>query len=193
ASLCKNAILFKAGQASEKLPVDEGVRRYLEQTSGDDALPLEKKSRIQLRDRSPIFHHLSIRHDGRETTILPTASEIEFEIGLQNFSDEPGALTCGVALTNERGQRVALFHTLYHSDMTFKGSDNLTLRCKVPSLPLTPGRYNVELVIANGFDIIEKVERAAVLDVVFADVLGTGKLPMYHQSVLVLPAEWKQV
>ena len=49
--------------------------------------------------------------------------------------------------------------------------------CHVPSLPLVPGSYYVELVMADGDGFIERVERADRLDVVFADVLGTGQHP----------------
>ena len=37
--------------------------------------------------------------------------------------------------------------------------------------------------MADGYGIIEKVERAGQLDVVFADVLGTGKIPSNRQGV----------
>lgn len=193
AGLCKSAILFKRGRASEKMPAEQGVRMYLEQTLGESDKPLAEKPRTQHTPRDAIFHHLDIRSGGRSTTILQTGSDIEFEIGLQNTASDPGELTCGVAITNEKLQRVAFFHTLYHADLTFKGAASRTLRCRVPNLPLTPGKYNVELVVADGFKVLEKVERAASIEVIFADLLGTGKLPQYHQGVVVLPADWQIV
>jgi hypothetical protein len=35
------------------------------------------------------------------------------------------------------------------------------------------------------------VERADRLDVVFADALGTGKIPNSSQGLVVLPAQWE--
>jgi hypothetical protein len=45
--------------------------------------------------------------------------------------------------------------------------------------------------MADGFGIIEKVEQAAPLDVVFADVLNTGRIPNSRQGYVVWPAEWE--
>ena len=41
-------------------------------------------------------------------------------------------VTCGIALHNERAQRVIFFHTFYHSGFTFDGS-RLTKPGKCPS------------------------------------------------------------
>jgi hypothetical protein len=75
--------------------------------------------------------------------------------------------------------------------MTFRGANGAArLTCSVPSLPLVPGRYYVELVLADGYQVVEKVERAETIDVVFADVFGTGKIPKNTQGYLVLPCDW---
>ena len=191
AGLCKSAICFKQGRASEKMPVEDGIRLYLEQNGDNANGPLKSRPRTQHAQRPPIFTHLDIQHAGRSTNVIPSDGDVTFEIGLENFENDAGSLTCAVALLNERGQRVAMFHTLYHSDLHFRAERQKTLTCRVPHLPLTAGRYHVELVIADGFKELERVERAGELNIVFADVLGTGKIPNYHQSNVVLPAEWK--
>ena len=112
-----------------------------------------------------------------------------FEIEVSDCSDIPSA-TCGVALSNNRGQRVAFFHTLYHSGFWFGGTDKAWLTCTIPSLPLVPASYHVDLVMADDRGWIEKVDRADKIEVVFADVLGTGKIPSYHQGLVVLPCDW---
>ena len=91
-----------------------------------------------------------------------------------------------------RGQRVAFFHTLYQSGLRFRGSkEPRVLRCTVPSLPLVPASYYIELVISHENKPVEKVERADRLDVVFRDVFGTGKVPNPSQGFVVLPCEWE--
>lgn len=192
AGLCKSALLFQKGRVSEKVPVDEGIRMYLEQNIGSSENVLAKKPRTQHTARDPIFTDLKVYHEGRETSVIPSGGEVEFAITLSGLENDPGSLTCGLALLNERGQRVVLFHTLYHSDMHFKGAKQKTLRCKVDRLPLTAGRYHLELICADGFKELERVERAGQLEVIFADLLGTGKLPNYNQSNLVLPASWSE-
>ncbi len=190
ASLCRKTIIMKGGRASEKLDVREGVKQYLEAVLDAPGATLKDKPRTQHEPRPPIFHELTMRVDGRETTIVPVGGAVEFDILMRDFENDAGELTCGLALTNQYNQRCMFFHTLYHSDLTFRGAKEKHIRLHVPSLPLTPGQYYVELVIADGYKIIERVERAAAIEVTFADVLGTGRLPLHHQSPVVMPGKW---
>ena len=45
--------------------------------------------------------------------------------------------------------------------------------------------------MADDEGFIDRVERADKLDVVFGDMLGTGKIPSAVQSVVVVPAHWE--
>ena len=132
---------------------------------------------------------MKITTDSGHDRVVGSGGRVTFEIEVSNCADVPSA-TCGVAISNDRGNRVAFFHTLYHGGFRFAGTDKAKLVCTVPSLPLVPACYQVELVLADENKIIEKVERADRLDVVFADLLGTGKIPNNSQGVIVMPAEW---
>ena len=54
-----------------------------------------------------------------------------------------------------------------------------------------PDSYFVELVMADGYQFIERVERVERLDVVFANILGTDRTPKRGQGYFVTPCEWK--
>ena len=193
AGLCGSVHVVAGGQVGPKLDTETGIAQYLGASEAAQNVPLAERQRTQDKKRPPIFHGLRVlTADGSETRTVPINGELTFEIQLQDF-DEPGNFTCGVALLNGRGQRVALFHSEYHSGLTMKGTSRKELRCHVPQLPLAPGPYAVELVISDGFKILERVERAGELDVIFSDVLGTGKAPNHKQSTLVLPADWQEV
>jgi hypothetical protein len=124
--------------------------------------------------------------------MVPVGTSVGFDVTMRNFADVPGNLTLGIGINNARGQRVALFHTEYHKGLTFRGADEMTLHCDVPSLPLAPASYTIDLVLADGYNMLEKVERAAQIEVVFNDVLGTGKVPTGKQAVVVLPCTWSE-
>ena len=193
ASLCKSVMVVAGGKVGEKQPTEEGIAEYLGARGEQANLPLIDRPRTQDRRRPPIFHELGVTDAaGRPGNVIPTGGGVSFEIGLGDF-DEPGNFTVGVALLNGRGQRCVLFHSEYNSNLTMRGSTRLSLRCDVPALPLAPGTYAVELVIADGFKILERVERAAELEVIFSDLLGTGKVPNAAQSTVVLPAQWGEV
>ena len=188
-NLCTHVVLCKDGRASDRMSPEEGIRQYLALSSDGFDIPLAQKPRIQQKPRKPVFTGLRIHTDSGHDRVVGTGGQVTFDIEISDCADVPSA-TCGVALTNNRGQRVAFFHTYYHSGFWFQGADKAYLTCTIPSLPLVPATYHVELVMADDRGFVEKLERADRLEVVFADLLGTGKIPNAHQGLVVLPCEW---
>ncbi len=188
-SLCTHAVLLKNGQASERLTPEEGVKRYLAGTSESAQVALHERTREQHRPRAPIFHNLNIATDLGNQNVLLSGGSITFEIDLKNYEDI-GSGTVAIALHNARNQRVIFFHSMYHSALAVTGAKEGRVTCTIPSLPLVPGTYYVELVMASGFKVVERVERAAQIEVVFSDLLGTGKVPNSNQGYFVLPCTW---
>ena len=193
ASLCSSVIHVKKGRAGEKVGVEEGIRAYLDEANTDTNLPLHKKPRKQREERPPIIYDLKVKTDAGESVMVPVGSRVEFEVTLRDFGDLPGDMTLGIGLNNSRGQRVALFHTQYNANMTFRGGASKVVRCIVPSLPLAPSTYSIDLVLADGYNEVERIERAGSIEVVYSDMLGTGKLPNGKQSTVVLPCEFSAV
>jgi lipopolysaccharide transport system ATP-binding protein len=190
ASLCTQVLLVEKGRAGDKLTPDEGVKAYLALTNADASVPLRDKPRTQHRTRDPIFTGLKITSGSGHPNVVETGGSVTFEVEIENCEDLKN-VTCGIALHNERAQRVVFFHTLYHSNFSFAGSKKATLTCTVPSLPLVADSYYVELAMSDGYQFIEKVERVDRLDVVFANTLGTGKIPTRGQGYFVLPCQWQ--
>ena len=188
-SLCTQVILIKDGIASERLTPDEGVKQYLALANEGADLPVDQKPRIQHAKRKPIFTGLTMETDSGHERVVETGGRVTFEVEVRDCEDL-ASVTCGIALSNNRGQRVAFFHTRYHQGLMFPGTRHAKMRCEVPSIPLVPGAYYVELVMADEDKIIEKVERADRLDVVFRDVFGTGRVPNHTQGYVVLPCAW---
>jgi lipopolysaccharide transport system ATP-binding protein len=193
ASLCTSVILMNKGLAGEKVTVEEGIKQYLGMINENGNIPLAERARSQNRPRPPIFTGLTVVNDEGPTNVVHCGSEVTFEIQMENLTD-PGDLQCGVALYNEKNQRIVLFHTLYQSDMTFRATADgkKKLICTAPHLPVTPGEYHIELIVSDGYKELERVDRAGKMNVIFADVLGTGKLPLQRQSAVVLPCEWRE-
>ena len=196
AQLCSHTLLVAGGQSSEKLSPDEGIKRYLALGGGTAIVPLAQKPREQNRKRPPIFVGLEVTGfpaagGPGHPNVVQSGGRVQFDIEVADCDDIRTGANCGVAITNERGHRIAFFHTLYHGGFTFTGTSRGKLTCTVPHVPLTANSYFVELVMSDGYGIIEKVERAAPLDVVFADVLETGRIPSNRQGYVVWPAEWE--
>jgi lipopolysaccharide transport system ATP-binding protein len=191
ASLCTHTLLVSGGRVGERLTPDEGIKQYLALSNEGGDLPLAQKPRVQQKKRPPIFVGLTVTGETGHPNVVESGGKVTFEVEVANCEDLKTGAMCGIAITNDRGTRIAFFHTLYHGGFTFKGTSHGKFTCTVPSLPLTPNSYFIELVMADGYGIIEKVERADRLDVVFADVLNTGKIPSNQQGYVVWPAEWE--
>jgi hypothetical protein len=172
------------------MPPDDGVKQYLAASNEETALPLAQKPRTQLKPRKPVFTDLKVTTDTGHDRVVASGGRVTFEIELSDCEDVSAA-TLGLAICNHRGNRVAFFHSLYNSGFWIRGTGKGRVVCSVPSLPLVPGTYYVELVLADTRGWIERIERADKLDVVFADVLGTGIIPSSRQSAMVLPCEWQ--
>jgi lipopolysaccharide transport system ATP-binding protein len=190
--LCTHTVHVKSGIVSERLDPEEGVKQYLALSNEGADLPLAQKPRFQHKPRAPIFTGLKVVGTQDHPNVTEAGGPVTFEIEIENFDDLKN-ITCGVALQNSRSQRVAFFHTLYHSNMMVDAvTGKAKLICHVPHLPIVPNTYFVELVMADGYGFIERVERADRLDVLFADMLGTGKIPNHNQGYVVAPCDWKQ-
>jgi lipopolysaccharide transport system ATP-binding protein len=189
ASLCDQVVLIEGGRASERLEPEDAVKRYFALSGRDDDAPLASKPRKQHRPRPPIFTRLTITSASGQAGVVQCGEGVTFEVQAEGFEDLR-ELTCGVALHNDRGQRVLLLHSQYHSQIMFDGMRQARFVCHVPALPLVPSRYFVELVMADQRQFIEKVERADWIDVIHSDYLGTGHMLKKGQGYLVLPCEW---
>ena len=189
-ALCTHVVVVNAGRASERLAPEEGVKRYLALANETPDLPLAQRPRYQFEPREPIFTGLEIRTGSGHDRVVECGGSVTFDVEIRNCADLP-RVTCGVAIVNTRGQREAFFHTRYQQGLMFPGTQGpARLTCHVPSLPLIPRGYTIELVMADEDQIIEKVERVDKIDVVFKDMFGTGRLPNASHGHVILPCEW---
>jgi lipopolysaccharide transport system ATP-binding protein len=194
AQLCTHVIVVAGGRVSERMAPDEGIKQYLAATGEADEVPLAQKPRVWPIEprKKPILTGGKITTGTGHEKVVETHGPVEFEVEVRDCEDLQDA-TVGVIISNNRGQRLALFHSWYQAGLRFRGSkEPQVLRCRVPSLPLVPSSYTVELTVADHDLLVEKVERADRIDVVFRDVFGTGRVPNTSQGVLVLPCKWEQ-
>jgi lipopolysaccharide transport system ATP-binding protein len=70
---------------------------------------------------------------------------------------------------------------------------NGTLCCRVPRLPLQPGRYSVNVFCTVAGDVADWVQGAGTIDVIAGDFFKTGKLPPPDQGVFLVDHEWDVV
>jgi lipopolysaccharide transport system ATP-binding protein len=190
-SLCTQVIVLQDGRASERMAPLEGVSRYLESGGKGDG-PLINRPRYQYQPRANIFSQLEIRSEAGQDNIVPAGTGCAFTVEMVNIQDVLKANLI-VALTNDHGQRIVTFGSQFHNGPTFGGSAKASVTVYVPSLPLTPGAYMVDLLLTNERHALERLEQAGRLEIVFADLLGSGRAPSYKQGHTILPCQWRDL
>jgi lipopolysaccharide transport system ATP-binding protein len=189
-SLCSNVVFLEKGKATGPMPTDIGITKYLQSFSDQTKLSIATRPRWQHKTRPPIIVGFEIENQSGASNVLSVGSPVTFTVTLKDFTDVKD-LQCAIVITTERGQRVITFHTFYQSALLVQGSIQQTLVCEVPSLPLVPSQYLFEIVVADGFEILEKMEAVAQLEVAFADIFGTGRIPNAHQGMVAIPCNWR--
>jgi lipopolysaccharide transport system ATP-binding protein len=189
AALCSEVLIVEHGRVGEKLPTEQAIHRYLSGSRSADRLPLAERPRYQREARDPILTGISIETAGHDR-VVECGGAIAFEIQIRNC-DDLAACQLGLTIRDETHQAVALLHTQVHAGLEFGGTKSGRLRVEVPSLPLVPGEYSVELAFSDRFHLLERVEAADRFSVAFADRFGTGRLPEPRQGPLVLACEWE--
>ncbi|HVO92887.1 MAG TPA: Wzt carbohydrate-binding domain-containing protein, partial [Terriglobales bacterium] len=65
------------------------------------------------------------------------------------------------------------------------------IECHIPEVPLVPGTYAVQLSCGATGSTLDFVPNAAYLQVIEADLFGTGRLPHSNQGLVVVHADWQ--
>jgi lipopolysaccharide transport system ATP-binding protein len=188
--LCTQGIVLTKGRNSPPCSTSEGIRQYYGSLWGASRTNAAELPRAIRCERSPIVRGVVIDAQEDGPAVIPCGAPVRIRVTLANLAGLSDVV-CGIALVTELGNRVAFFHSLYHAGLQVKGANTQVLYCDVPSLPLTPGRYYLEVNVGQqNLSILERVEHAAVLTVEYKDVFGTGYLPNQQQGNVVLPAKW---
>jgi len=193
--LCSSTLLISNGHLIGQWPTDQAISTYytINAPSNNDGDQLRSYRSITC-DLSPIIRKVSFTSSTIKTTqatwCFLAGGDAQFEIELHNLNNKKDVV-CSIAILDQTGTRVALFNTLYHSGLLVKGAPQLKLICHIPCLPLTPGRYSLEISVGLGdAQILERVDRAACIEALFSDYFGTGRIPSYKQGHILLHAHW---
>lgn len=127
--------------------------------------------------------------DGRPTSHVGVGDAVTFEITCATDEKRRG-VDIGIVLCNQARQRIVLFNTKYHSQLNVDLDSECRLRCEVPSLPLLPGSYQIDIAAGTCAEMLDYIEWATTLHVIATDYFGTGALPAAHQGIIALPAHW---
>jgi lipopolysaccharide transport system ATP-binding protein len=182
-------LLDRGGLKAAGLPA-EIVRLYL---SDADATRARLDTR---RDRkgTQAVKGIGIRvvGEGRQAGSLAAGDEATFE--LEYLSNLPTPIE-GIELTfgvyDALGRAVTFLENAALKVDLAASPGRGSFRCRVPHLPLPPGRYYLNFHLHHHRDLLDWVERATWFDVFAGDFFGTGKLTFTGLGGVFVGQDWE--
>jgi lipopolysaccharide transport system ATP-binding protein len=189
-NLCRTCLVLDHGRLKFLGETEEAVRLYVAAESEANEYNLDLTS-----------------HPGRPATCTPIFQRLR----LLNANGEPGnQILCGDSLILEvtllpiahpNLQVVINFEDVY-SDRLFRVSTRMVglqispgsgerLRCRIPEMPLLPGRYYLTLQGGVPGASLDRFERVAYIDVNPSDFFGSGRIPGASAGRFLVRHEWQ--
>lgn len=192
--LCSRAILLNQGQIVDKGPTAAIVSRYLQD--------MESLQRCRLADRTDRIGNGRLHMTdlvvenaaGQPVEKVSTGDDIALRICYTSNSDRP--------LRNVQFSLhffTSMNEPLFNLWNEMVGDNFPTLpprgevRCRVPRLPLMPGRYPFNVFCRVNAEIADWIQNAGVLEVIEGDFFGTGQTVGIGQDIFVVPNRWEVV
>ncbi len=182
ASFCPRSVYIEAGSVLFDGKTADAVERYMAGGSGGERQQpgIFDLSQVERRPgMDPVLRRVELRRvDGTPAGTVPMGDGLRLEIDVEGLELPRQGLVARIATDTDVGVlNVAMNMTpleVYDAGPT---PDRVVLR--IPSLPLVPGRYWIDLFVQEGHNqlkktIVDHVERAAELEVVSVDVYGNG-------------------
>jgi lipopolysaccharide transport system ATP-binding protein len=190
-NICQRAVVLDLGNIVKDDNVDESINHYLQSLKDISITELEKRVDRQ-GDQSIKFisfqltdfngNPLNYAHSGQDIALAfeyeclnhEQISSIQVDIGIHGKFDE----------------------NLIHLSTKAVGANLQGIKregiiiCKIPNLPLQPGRYSFNIYCVVSGTIADWVKNAGIINVEAGNFFKTGRLPDVRQGVFLLNHSW---
>jgi lipopolysaccharide transport system ATP-binding protein len=189
-SLCQKAILLERGQVTKQDKVENVVASYLE---GGNKADFENFLAHPGRTTSSqkLIHTAYLSQNGQVVTAAKTNSEIsitvEFNADTSDFAD---GIHFGILFKDKLQNSLFSSNTRqYGYSKPFQPGAN-SITAVLPSLPLSPGKYGINVYLGNAGRDIDVIKDALELEVLWDSNLGVEIPPKTFWGPIFFPVEW---
>jgi lipopolysaccharide transport system ATP-binding protein len=190
-ALCDRGILLERGEVQSDAPVTDAIDQYLrglEKAASQDLLARTDRDtsgyhdalvkRLEIRDR--VGGHADVVVAGRPATIVV------------EFTEAVPMMDCQLTILNSLGQPVTTFDSEDSSPSDIRDRElGPRIECDIPSLPLVPGRYRIDVVLKGRRQIQDGLQAAAFFDVEPGVVADRPMPTTGAEGDVVLPHIWR--
>lgn len=190
-TLCDSCLLLKGGTIAASGPTNEVIKVYMasmgRQKSGTIPL-LDHPGRTGASDRS--MTSVTLAADSAEPAFaIRMGGTLVVKVSFD--SGRPILPILGIVIKSLNEVSILSFNNRFIGGYHFeKRVASGTISCIVNDLPLLPGDYALDLYFGDGPEDIDIVRNAISLEVLSADVFGTGQLPPPGSGVIYWPASF---
>lgn len=191
-ALCSSAILLEDGQLVFQGKPNQVIADYLKKTQ-TLAKSISLGERIDRRGNGTIrFQGVQFYgEEGMEISFGQTGKQLS--IGLQYVLKVKSNCSCvfQIIFNDMFGQRLftCLTRASYNGSIEIQKSGEI--RCRIPKLPLLPGRYICTINCKTNESLADYVDEAFFLDVMDGDFFGTGKLQPNDSGHMLVSHSWE--
>ncbi len=195
--LCPRTLLLVEGRLTFDGDTREAVAQYLNTSPQGESGPAAGVFDLAAADRSggefePVLKRLEFRPGGGvPANTIRMGERLQVEITVAGLDAVPRPVVEAVVGSS---MQQCLFRMTTRM-LPFKAANERrsdeTIVVDIPSLPMTPGNYHLDVKVFGGDGIIvDSVHRAADFTVIPADVLGTGYEFSARDGQFMVPWDW---
>ena len=192
-ALCKSAIFLEAGELRTTGTPRDVVSAYTKLMTDAGAMFADLRDHPgRRREATPVMTEVSVVSTGAEPSVIRMGDNVAIVV---KFRSPTAFRPCGsFTIKTDRGERI--FHVSdYNSNQlsTATATDSGTLTCSLSNLPLMPGRYLVDLWLADfshSMAPFDMVADACWFEVSPVDLHGSGKLPPRPEGSVFVSGQW---
>ena len=185
--LCDRAVYLRNGELVSIGPSVEVVTEYL--NSAGETQELNLLSRPRFQGLAPAIAGFTCRpaEAGRH---VASGTPVIFEIEL-NVTEPIQSAAVTIMFNSDQGYRVLGISSRCEGELMTIQPGRQTVVCRVDSLPLASGRYNIDLEIFSAGRVADYIQHATAVDVEFGDYFGNGQTLLPFEGPIFTRSKWK--
>ena len=187
-SLCGKGIIMNDGYSSQISDVTSTVYKYLEENFDKLVQHVFINSDEQVKTDFDAYIESAKLISNHPAGIFMSGNELEIEIDYFSRVKAYGDMHLGVYDAYGTKLTHTSFSFVKGTMLNFDG--NGTLSCKIPKVPLMPGKYHINLSLHLGGKPYHRVQNALSFMLEQGDFFKNGKLPAAADSKFLIDTIW---
>jgi lipopolysaccharide transport system ATP-binding protein len=191
-SLCTRAMLLKDGRLIDSGPTHDVIDTYMK--VGKEASSTALAERVDRTGSGEVrFAALGLEDETGEGVVAATSGRpLTIRLDYETAHGRPVQhVIVGIVVRGQFGQPMFICLSRVAPDGFSSLSARGSIRCRIPTLPLLPGVYSLDVWCKVNEEITDFINHAGELTVTEGDFFGSGKLPPRSAGEFLVAHDWE--